>query len=74
MTRSGPGSKELPICNFFAELSFLRDIVTYRKTVSNISLIDEAENHDSSRQIAVADPEEVLTFAQDCRSKERYVL
>ena len=36
-TRSGAGNKKaLPACNFFAELSFLRDSMVNRSSVSNI--------------------------------------
>jgi hypothetical protein len=36
MTRSGCAGTKLPTCKYFVELSFLRDIVTGRKTESNI--------------------------------------
>ena len=36
MTRSGCAGTKLPTCEYFVELSFLRDIVTGRKTDSNI--------------------------------------
>jgi hypothetical protein len=36
MTRSGSANKKLPSCDYFAELSFLRDVVTGRKTESNV--------------------------------------
>lgn len=35
-TRSGAGTKKLPTCNFFVELSFLRDTLVNRKTDSNL--------------------------------------
>ena len=31
LTRTGSANKKLPTCDYFAELSFLRDIVTGRK-------------------------------------------
>lgn len=37
MTRSGCAGTKLPTCEYFVELSFLRDIVTGRKTESNVS-------------------------------------
>ena len=37
-TRSGAGQKKLPTCDFFGELSFLRDVMTSRKTESNIEV------------------------------------
>ena len=36
MTRSGSGTTKLPMCDYFIELSFLRDIVTGRKTETNV--------------------------------------
>ena len=35
-TRSGAGSKKLPTCNFFEELSFLCDSVSNRSSATNI--------------------------------------
>ncbi len=35
-TRSGAAAKKLPTCNFFAELSFLRDTLLNRRTESNL--------------------------------------
>ena len=37
-TRSGAGQKKLPTCDFFGELSFLRDVMTSRKTESNVEV------------------------------------
>ena len=37
MTRSGCAGTKLPTCEYFVELSFLRDIVTGRNTESNVS-------------------------------------
>ena len=36
--RSGAGQKKLPTCEFFGELSFLRDLMTSRKSESNIEV------------------------------------
>ena len=36
-TRSGAAAKKLPTCNFFAELSFLRDTLLNQRTESNLS-------------------------------------
>ena len=36
MTRSGCAGTKLPTCEYFMELSFLRDIVTGRNTESNV--------------------------------------
>ena len=44
LTRSGAGSKKLPRCNFFSELSFLKDVTTNRKTCSNINFEQNLEN------------------------------
>lgn len=35
-TRSGAAAKKLPTCNFFVELSFLRDTLLNRRTESNL--------------------------------------
>jgi hypothetical protein len=43
MTRSGSANKKLPSCDYFAELSFLRDVVTGRKTESNIQVIQPVD-------------------------------
>ena len=43
MTRSGSANKKLPLCDYFAELSFLRDVVTGRKTESNIQVIQPVD-------------------------------
>ena len=42
MQKSGSGSTKLPVCNFFKELSFLRDSAGNRKTsnATNVSLND----------------------------------
>ena len=37
-TRSGAGQKKLPTCDFFGELSFLRDVMTSRKSENNIEV------------------------------------
>lgn len=53
-TRSGSAKKTLPTCNFFEELSFLRDSLTNRTQLSNIpssilsQSIDEENNSTSS--------------------------
>ena len=39
LTRTGSANKKLPTCDYFTELSFLRDIVTGRKTESNIQVV-----------------------------------
>ena len=41
MTRSAAGNKKLPTCNFFTELSFLKGIVSNRKTMSNVEIVND---------------------------------
>ena len=51
LTRSGSANKKLPTCEYFVELSFLRDVVTGRKTEPNIQAMQTATaeiNDDSS--------------------------
>ena len=51
LTRSGSGStKKLPTCDYFVELSFLRDVVSGRKTESNVEyeIIDPVKVSESS--------------------------
>lgn len=43
MTWSGSANKKLPSCDYFVELSFLRDVVTGRKTESNIQAIQPVD-------------------------------
>ena len=47
MLKSGSGSKKLPVCNFFKELSFLKDSNASRKTASNVSFNVATDNSTS---------------------------
>ena len=50
MTKSGSGSTKLPVCNFFKELSFLKDISSNRKGTSNVpnSTLNQTNTEDTT--------------------------
>ncbi|XP_028412543.1 uncharacterized protein LOC114535434 [Dendronephthya gigantea] len=63
MTRSGAGNKKLPTCNFFTELSFLKDIVSNRKTMSNVEIVnDESQPLTPSKKDVVEQNNEELSL------------
>lgn len=54
MTRSGAGNKKLPTCNFFTELSFLKDIVSNKETMSNVEIVnDQSQSSTANKEDVV---------------------
>lgn len=69
-TRSGdPGGNPKPKWKFFESLSFLNDLVKYRKTTSNI-YFDE-ENHQCSPPMELA-PDETISIERISKSNDKY--
>ena len=63
MTRSGAAAGKLPKCRLFDQLTFLRDTVANRPTISNIN-IEEAMSFNGSSEATLSEAPPVAHLSQ----------